>query len=122
MITLDQHIGARLRKKRAIAGLSQEAVAKPVGITFQQVQKYEKGINAMNASRLYQMSKVLNVPIVYFFLDYGGDGTAGLSDGKASDRETLELVKAFNGIRDKIMRQRLSDLVHTISKIGATHA
>ncbi|MBY0406493.1 MAG: helix-turn-helix domain-containing protein, partial [Rickettsiales bacterium] len=64
---IDAHVGKRLRLRRTMMGLSQEALAKAVGITFQQVQKYEKGVNAMNANRLYEFSQFMHIPISYFF-------------------------------------------------------
>src|SRR5277367_1628390 len=64
---VDTHVGKRLRLRRTMMGLSQEAVAKAVGITFQQVQKYEKGANAMNANRLYEFAQFMHVPVAYFF-------------------------------------------------------
>src|SRR3954469_21053874 len=64
---IDSHVGKKLRLRRTMMGLSQEAIAKAVGITFQQVQKYEKGSNAMNASRLFEFAQFMHVPVAYFF-------------------------------------------------------
>src|SRR5436309_733867 len=79
---VDAHVGKRLRLRRTMLGLSQEAIARPVGITFQQVQKYEKGSNAMNASRLDEFAKVMQVPVAYFFegLEHSASGSYGMSD------------------------------------------
>jgi transcriptional regulator with XRE-family HTH domain len=126
---VDTHVGKRLRLRRTILGLSQEAIAKSVGVTFQQVQKYEKGSNAMNASRLYECSQVMQVPVGYFFegLDhsvsrsYGISGFAEEEDKlhhnhkKVSDRESLEMMKAFKRIAEQSVRKRLSDLVRAIA-------
>ena len=68
---VDVHVGRRLRLKRTILGLSQEAIGKAIGVTFQQIQKYERGINRMGASRLYDFSRSLGVPVSYFFEGYG---------------------------------------------------
>lgn len=64
---VDSHVGKRLKARRTVMGLSQEALAKAVGITFQQVQKYEKGTNAMNATRLSEFARFMHVPVAYFF-------------------------------------------------------
>lgn len=124
---IDAHVGKRLRLRRTMMGLSQEAVAKAVGITFQQVQKYEKGSNAMNASRLYEFAQFMNVPVAYFFEgaeSYAGEKSAsGFSEGSAekfdhravSDRESLEIMKAFKRIKEQVIRKRLADLVRAIA-------
>ena len=125
---VDAHVGKRLRLRRTMMGLSQEAVAKAVGITFQQVQKYEKGSNAMNASRLYEFARFMNVPVAYFFegIDTLGENQrqAGLSEsavegfehkGTVSDRESLEMMKAFKRIKEHTIRKRLADMVRAIA-------
>ena len=124
---IDAHAGKRLKLRRTMMGLSQEAVAKAVGITFQQVQKYEKGTNAMNASRLLEFSRFLNVPVAYFFegLDkYSpGSGHSGFNESenekfahknRVSDRESLEMMKGFMRITDQSVRKRIADLVRAI--------
>ncbi|MCE2927690.1 MAG: helix-turn-helix transcriptional regulator [Rickettsiales bacterium] len=127
---VDAHVGKRLRLRRTMMGLSQEAVAKAVGITFQQVQKYEKGSNAMNASRLYEFARFMNVPVAYFFdglEGYSGSATTTVQSGFAeealafehrgqvSDRESLEMMKAFKRIKEQPIRKRLSDLVRAVA-------
>src|SRR5579872_3538390 len=81
---VDTHVGKRLRLRRTMMGLSQEAVAKAVGITFQQVQKYEKGANAMNSSRLYEFARFMHVPVAYFFdgleLPSAGEAMQGFAE------------------------------------------
>lgn len=121
---IDGHIGKRLRLRRTMMGLSQEAVAKAVGITFQQVQKYEKGTNAMNSGRLYQFAQFMNVPVAYFFegLDQQS-GASGFAEPDAdkfdhkrvSDRESLEMMKAFKRIPELTIRKRLADLVRAVA-------
>ena len=128
---VDTYIGKRLRLRRTMMGLSQEAVAKAVGITFQQVQKYEKGVNAMNARRLVEFSRFMNVPVAYFFdglEESGATGSpppaAGFAEAAAtfdhgsnvSDRESLEMMKAFKRIGEQNVRKRLSDLVRAIAE------
>jgi transcriptional regulator with XRE-family HTH domain len=105
-------------------------VAKAVGITFQQVQKYEKGVNAMNARRLVEFSRFMNVPVAYFFegLDASENASQPSTTGFAepseifdhgsnvSDRESLEMMKAFKRIGEQSVRKRLSDLVRAIAE------
>jgi transcriptional regulator with XRE-family HTH domain len=126
---VDIHVGKRLRQRRTMLGLSQEALAKAVGITFQQVQKYEKGANAMSASRLYEFARFMRVPVAHFFegLDQQADAQnpSGFSESArdafdhnqapVSDRESLEMMKAFKRIREQAMRKRLADLVRAIA-------
>lgn len=123
---IDTHVGKRLRLRRTMMGLSQEAVAKAVGITFQQVQKYEKGTNAMNARRLYEFAQFMHVPVAYFFegLEIAGAASSGFSEKEAdrfdhnarvSDRESLEMMKAFKRIKEQPVRKRLADLVRAIA-------
>jgi len=125
---IDSHVGKRLRLRRTMMGLSQEAVAKAVGITFQQVQKYEKGANAMNANRLFEFSQFMHVPVAYFFegLEQAlSQAAPGFSEEgekfdhnhkRVSDRESLEMMKAFKRIKEQVVRKRLSDLVRAIAE------
>lgn len=126
---IDGYVGKRLKQRRTIMGLSQEAVAKSVGITFQQVQKYEKGSNAMNARRLYEFARIMNVPVAYFFEGIEQNVpthnvTSGFSeaatieffhDNKASDRESLEMMKSFKRIKEPVVRKRLADLLRAVA-------
>jgi transcriptional regulator with XRE-family HTH domain len=124
---VDAHVGKRLRLRRTMMGLSQEALAKSVGITFQQVQKYEKGANAMNANRLYEFAQFLHVPIAYFFEGLevaSGSGANGFAEESlafdhknksVSDRESLEIMKAFKRIKEQVIRKRLADLVRAVA-------
>ena len=127
MKNIDIHIGKLLRQRRTIMGLSQNAVAEAIGITFQQVQKYEKGANALNASRLYQFAAFMKLPVAHFFdgfEDRGlctakgfseADGEMFVHEGQASDRESLEMMKAFKRIKEQIVRKRIADLVRAIA-------
>lgn len=124
---VDAHVGKRLRLRRTMMGLSQEAVARAVGITFQQVQKYEKGSNAMNANRLYEFARFMNVPVAYFFegleafaANQNAPGFAEAASEKfdhkgVSDRESLEIMKAFKRIKEQVIRKRLADLVRAVA-------
>lgn len=125
---VDIHVGKRLRLRRTLLGMSQEAVGSAIGVTFQQVQKYERGINRMGASRLFDFSKVLSIPISYFFEGYQAEGEAGRTPvaGMAEDssgfehevstsRELLELTRAFHNITDPQVRKRVLELVKSLT-------
>ena len=127
---IDGYVGKRLKQRRTIMGLSQEAVAKAVGITFQQVQKYEKGSNAMNANRLFEFSRFMNIPVAYFFegieqntpvhnMSVGFAEMPALefdNDNTASDRESLEMMKSFKRIKEPVIRKRLADLLRAVAE------
>lgn len=122
---VDVHIGGRLRLRRTLMGMSQEKLAEAVGLTFQQIQKYEKGANRIGASRLYQFSKILDVPPSYFFDSIPSDieenrtsrsGDAGTLRDPLTKRETLELVRAYYRITDNGVRKRLFDLVKSLAE------
>ena len=125
---VDAHIGGRLRLRRTLMGFSQEKLAEAVGLTFQQIQKYEKGANRIGASRLYQFSKILDVPPSYFFDSMPAElaeGAMNLSPAPfqpntaprdpLTKRETLELVRAYYRITEPAVRKRLFDLVKSLS-------
>ncbi|HZW30761.1 MAG TPA: helix-turn-helix transcriptional regulator [Isosphaeraceae bacterium] len=124
MYKIDVHVGKQLRGRRTALGLSQEDVAGRLGITFQQVQKYERGANGLSASRLQQLSKSLGVSVGYFFegLENGpgaGEETEACTgiapDGLASEREGLEMAKAFNRISDRRVRRCLMALMRDLA-------
>jgi transcriptional regulator with XRE-family HTH domain len=117
---VDVHVGSRLRLRRTLLGLSQAALGDRVGLTFQQIQKYERGANRVSASRLWEFSNVLDVPVSFFFDDMPGDAGLGMpAGGLAADghdaevmhrQETMELVRAYYGVRDPLVRKRLYDI------------
>ena len=124
----DIHVGARVRLRRTMIGMSQEKLAGAIGLTFQQVQKYERGANRIGASRLYQLSNVLGVPVSFFFEDLPPAGAGGRAAGLAEEttpyegnplyrRETLELVRAYYRIDDSRVRKRVFDLTKTLGKV-----
>jgi transcriptional regulator with XRE-family HTH domain len=120
---VDKHVGSRVRMRRMLVGMSQEKLGEALGITFQQIQKYEKGTNRMGASRLHQTAQVLGVPIEFFFegAPEGGRGFAeGPSSGYAADflgtSEGIELVKAFMAIKDPNVRRRIIELAKTLAQ------
>ncbi len=119
----DVFVGSRVRMRRKMLGLSQEKLGDKLGITFQQVQKYEKGTNRVGASRLKAMAEALDVPISYFFPDSPPqDGQAGMQeDGAAyltdfmSTSDGLELGRHFTRIQDSKTRRKLIELVRAIA-------
>lgn len=129
---MDVHVGNRLRMRRSILGMSQEKLAEAVGLTFQQVQKYERGTNRISASRLFDLSKVLSVPVSYFFEQYNEKqkptnfryGFADteqdqyLDTGKWYDKETLELIRVYYSIEDQKLRR---NLVRVIQEMADLH-
>lgn len=120
----NNHVGKRLRLRRTDLGLTQEAVARGIGVAAQQVQKYEKGLNVMNVNRLYEFAQLLHVPISYFFeglnrsdalLELVDEQELDASGKPVSDRESVEIVKSFRRIKDHALRKRLADLLRTLS-------
>lgn len=125
----DIHVGKRLRLRRTILGLSQEAIGTAIGVTFQQIQKYERGINRIGSSRLHDFSRILNVPVSYFFDEMEkpagstGTQTAGVAEDaapafeheKMSSRETLELMRAYYRISDPRVRKKVFDLIKSLA-------
>lgn len=125
---IDIHVGRRLRLRRTLLGMSQEKLGEAIGLTFQQIQKYERGSNRIGASRLFDLSRVLDVPVGFFFDDMSDDVAArspGQSRGLAQDpvtfepnpmikRETLELVRAYYKIDDSNVRKRLFEMVKAL--------
>lgn len=129
---IDVHVGSRIRLRRTLLGMSQERLGEALGLTFQQVQKYERGVNRVGASRLFDLSRVLDVPISFFFDDmpeslastYGSqvsrrasgfaDTQDSFSDDALNRRETLELVRAYYRITDPAVRKRVFDLIKSM--------
>ena len=120
---IDRHVGTRVRMRRMVIGMSQEKLGTALGLTFQQVQKYEKGTNRISASRLQQIASSLGVAIDYFYAgaDTGGDG-GGLSESASPRYEAdmmtadgLKLLRAFHSIADPKVRRRLVDLTVSLS-------
>lgn len=119
---VDVHVGARVRMRRMLVGMSQEKLGESLGLTFQQVQKYEKGSNRIGASRLYQIGSVLGVPIEFFFEGLERDQAADGADHGArfdtellSSAEGIQLNSAFFAISDPRLRKRLLDLVKAMA-------
>ncbi len=132
---IDVHVGSRIRLRRTLTGMSQERLGEALGLTFQQVQKYERGVNRVGASRLFDLSRVLDVPISFFFDDMpealnGGNhgqqrgalagfaemqqGFGATQDDTLGRRETLELVRAYYRITDASVRKRVFELIKSM--------
>jgi transcriptional regulator with XRE-family HTH domain len=121
----DIHVGSRIRMRRNMLGMSQERLGENLGITFQQIQKYEKGTNRVGASRLQAIASILDVPVSFFFADAPGSESTltGMSEGKAASfvvdfvnsGEGLQLNRAFARITDAKIRRRIIDLVKALA-------
>jgi transcriptional regulator with XRE-family HTH domain len=112
---VDAYVGSRIRLKRTIQGLSQTELGTAVGVTFQQMQKYESGANRVSASKLWALSEELDVPISYFFDGLDTDG-ASPSEAIATDRYATELMRAVARIRDAKLRDCLLGLVKVMGE------
>jgi len=130
---VDVHVGGRLKQRRTLMGFSQEKLADQVGLTFQQIQKYEKGANRITASRLFQFGHILDVPPSFFFDDMPPGmrkGEASAGDTSASHmgapgevdpltkRETLELVRVYYQIHDPNVRKQLYELAKSVARLA----
>lgn len=123
---IDTHVGARVRARRRLLGITQERLGEALGLTFQQVQKYERGSNRISASRLFELSRILAVPVTYFY-----DGAEALTDDacdmlpevasapfeaeQLSSRETHELLRFYYSLPDPQVRRRFLDLLKSIA-------
>jgi transcriptional regulator with XRE-family HTH domain len=112
--TMDAHVGSRIRLRRIVVGMSQQALGKALGLTFQQVQKYESGANRVGASRLFDLSCVLKVPVGFFFDALSADPAATFAVAEEQG-EAVELVRSYYGIASPDARRRLLELVKSMS-------
>jgi transcriptional regulator with XRE-family HTH domain len=124
---IDKHVGSRVRMRRMMLGMSQEKLGNNLGLTFQQVQKYEKGTNRIGASRLQQISQILQVPVSFFFegapANMNGPRSEEMSEAPSpayvsdflATSDGLALTKAFMRISDMKLRRRIVDLVEQIA-------
>ncbi len=130
---VDVHVGELVRQRRTLLGMTQTNLSDALGLTFQQVQKYERGTNRISASRLCELSRVLDVPIIYFFEgmppEVAAIPSAPKRRGKAKKlpsyapdlmvkRETLEFVRAYYKIKDADVRQQVSQLIRVLAANG----
>ncbi|RMH46320.1 MAG: XRE family transcriptional regulator [Alphaproteobacteria bacterium] len=113
---VDVHVGKRIRHRRWMIGMTQQQLAEQVGIKFQQIQKYETGMNRVSASRLWDIAHALDVPISFFFEGISeGEATEGKVQGDIlADKEAMELVRAFYSIPEE-QRRRLFELARVLS-------
>lgn len=122
----DKHVGSRVRMRRMMLGMSQEKLGDALKLTFQQVQKYEKGTNRIGASRLQQIAHFLQVPVSFFFEgapDFPGSAPSGMSEAPSptyvsdflATSDGLALTKSFMRIKDAKLRRRIVDLVSQIA-------
>jgi len=125
---IDIHVGSRVRLRRMMLGMSQEKLGESLGITFQQIQKYEKGTNRIGASRLQHIARVLTVPVSFFFEDAPGAPSSESSAGGVAERpsasyvvdflsssEGVQLNKAFIRIKDPKIRRKVIELVRAMA-------
>lgn len=122
---IDLHVGGRVRMRRKFLGMSQEDLAKSIGLTFQQVQKYERGTNRISSSKLWDIGLSLKAPVEYFFEGYGeNEAVEGISDSDSESyvhgflmtTEGIELAEAFPRIKAPRLRRKLLDLVRTLAE------
>lgn len=126
---IDVYVGSRIRERRIALGMSQARLGEALGLTFQQVQKYERGTNRVGSSRMFVLARALDVPIAYFFAGMGSERSARpapLSEFNGADdqdpmakRETLELVRAYYKIMDPRVRKRLFEMTKAIGAAGS---
>ena len=136
---VDVHVGSRIRLRRTLLGMSQEGLGEALGVSFQQLQKYERGVNRVGASRLFDISRVLNVPIIFFFenmpegmetmpMSAPRGGTYGFTekqepfsngaDDNLSTRETLALIRFYYRIPNLAVRKQMVDLMKSLGPTG----
>lgn len=125
---VDVHVGGRVRMRRMLIGMSQEKLGESLGLTFQQVQKYEKGTNRIGASRLYEISRILDVPVSFFYegLARQSDNLVGMAENEQADFDSgvmtsadgIALNRAFFRIKDTTMRKRIIDMVKAAADIS----
>lgn len=125
---IDVHVGSRVRLRRMLVGMSQDKLGEALGLTFQQVQKYEKGVNRIGASRVFEISQILDVPIQYFFDNFEGAPSRqyGFAEAPPPPDETfmqlihspegVQLCRYFAEIQDAKVRRRVLDLVRTLAQ------
>lgn len=127
---VDVHVGQRVKLRRTLMGMTQGKLGESIGLTFQQIQKYERGANRVSASKLWQLGNVLDVPLTFFFEDMpdsvretfpGYQGETAESDVPEEHltlhrRQTLELVRTFSRLQDPVIRKRVIDVVRAIAE------
>lgn len=121
----DKHVGSRVRMRRMMLGMSQEKLAEGLDLTFQQVQKYEKGTNRIGSSRMMQIASILQAPVAWFFEGAPGEGVEAAANGAPSPAiltdflatsDGLSIARNFMSIADPKLRRRIADLVEQIAE------
>jgi transcriptional regulator with XRE-family HTH domain len=118
---VDVHVGARIRTRRLLLGMNQETLASALGLTFQQVQKYEGGANRVSASRLAEVAEVLGVPVAYFFRDLELTGETGAGEGREIREmmqrpEAIELIRWYYAIASSEVRRQFIEMVKAVAQ------
>ena len=129
---VDLHVGARIRMRRRLQGVSQEKLAEALGLTFQQVQKYERGANRVSASKLYEIAAMLKAPVAYFFDGLADPAGEADDDSQGGDERTvhaflmtsegLELARSFTQVPRGRVRRRLLELIRALGGEGEDEA
>ena len=129
---IDVHVGSRVKLRRMILGMSQESLGKSLGLTFQQIQKYEKGVNRIGASRMFELSKLLQVPVQFFYDEFASETKAapGFAEpdmgeplmNLLSTNEGVQLCRYFAEIRDPEVKKRVLELVRSIAETETASA
>ena len=119
---VDVHVGKRIRHRRWLVGMTQQQLAEKVGIKFQQIQKYETGANRVSASRLWDISETLDVPVSFFFEGLDDSQTSGMNEEQLpadllGDKEAMELIRSYYAIPEN-QRRRLFDLARVLSDVA----
>jgi transcriptional regulator with XRE-family HTH domain len=109
---IDDHVGSRIRERRIMLGLTQQQLAEMIGVTYQQAHKYERGINRVSAGRLYEIARVLNAPITYF---YDGVGEEAPRAAPLHQRMLLEIARNFGEIQNEKHQEAISQLARALA-------
>ena len=128
---MDVHVGQRLRMQRSFLGLSQKAVGEKIGVTFQQIQKYERGVNRISASLLHELSQLLRVPVAFFFEGVAAPNAQGFAEPAApsyeagpsvdpTSKESMQLLRAYFSLPNDQLRKQLYDLALSMGKLSGT--
>ncbi len=115
---IDVHVGSRVRRSRTLLGMNQTQLGEKLGITYQQIQKYETGFNRISASRLYQMTRIMDVSVSFFFDGLDEGASAWSPDNILLKRETLEFVRAYYRIGDPAARKHLFELIKAMANLA----
>jgi transcriptional regulator with XRE-family HTH domain len=118
---IDSHVGTRIRERRVMLGLTQQQLADLIGVTYQQAHKYERGINRVSAGRLFEIARVLSVPIGFFYEGVAGSSASGARNVDSHrEQMMLELARNFSGIRNEKHQEAFSQLARALTSGRAT--